>query len=165
MATGKESVETKRDELIVTRTFNAPVALVWKAFTDPEHLARWWGPKDFTAPSITLDFRVGGKYIYCMRAPDGQEFWSAGTFKEIIPLKKIVYTDSFSDDKGNVVPATHYGMGGDIPLEMQITQLFEESNGKTKLTLIHAGLPFGEMKEMTSAGWNESLDKLAATLK
>lgn len=155
----------EKNEIVITRVFNAPRTLVWKAWTDPKHLMRWWGPKNFTSPSCKMDFRVGGKYHFCMRSPEGQDFWSTGTYREIVPLEKIVCTDSFSDEKGNIVPASQYGMPADFPLELQVTIKFEEHEGKTKFTLHHVGIPVGEMKEMTSAGWNESFDKLAETLK
>jgi uncharacterized protein YndB with AHSA1/START domain len=99
-----------------------------------------------------------------MRSPDGQDFYSTGTYREIVLFEKIVCTDSFADAQGNVVPATHYGMSEDFPLEMLLTVTFEDYQGKTKMTLRHSGLPVGEMKEMTYAGWNESLDKLAKVL-
>ena len=97
-----------------------------------------------------------------MTSPDGQNFWNTGICKEIIPFKKIVWTDSFADEKGNKVPASHYGMP-DMPGELFVTILFEDQGGKTKLTIRHQGIPAGEMNDMTNAGWNESLDKLAAT--
>jgi uncharacterized protein YndB with AHSA1/START domain len=150
--------------LVITRVFDAPRALVWKAWTDPEHLMRWWGPKAFTAPVWKIDLRVGGKYLNCMRSPDGQDYWSTGVFREIVPTERLVFTDSFADADGNVVPASHYGMGDDWPLEMQVTVTFEEQAGKTKLTLRHAGMPVGEPGDMAEAGWNESFDKLAQEL-
>lgn len=155
--------ETLVNELVINRIFNAPVELVWKAWTNPEHMMRWWGPKGFTSPVCKLDFRVGGKYHFCMTSPGGQNFWNTGICKEIIPFKKIVWTDSFADEKGNKVPASYYGMD-DIPGELFVTILFEDQGGKTKLTIRHQGIPAGEMNDMTNAGWNESLDKLAATL-
>jgi uncharacterized protein YndB with AHSA1/START domain len=151
-------------EVIVTRVFNAPVELVWKAWTDPVHLMRWWGPKGFTSPTCKIDFKVGGKYHFCMRSPDGQDLWSTGTYREIIPLKKIVWTDSFADKDGNVVSGSVYGMDG-LPLEFHVTIWFEPQGNKTKFTVHHRGLPAGEMIEMTQAGWNESLDKLEASLQ
>jgi uncharacterized protein YndB with AHSA1/START domain len=151
-------------ELVITRVFDAPVDQVWKAWTDPEEIKKWWGPQHFTAPEIKHDLRVGGTYLYCMRSPDGQDFWSTGTFREIVPMERIVATDSFADAEGNVVPSSHYGMEG-FPLEMVTTVTFEEQDGKTKLTVRQAGLPAGEMAEQTEAGWNESLDKLEASLK
>jgi uncharacterized protein YndB with AHSA1/START domain len=158
--------EPAGQELVIERIFDAPRELVWRAWTDPERMKRWWGPKDFTAPHITIDLRVGGKYVFCMRGPDGNDFWSTGVYREIVPMERIVCTDCFADEKGIAVPATHYGMSADIPLEMLVTVTFEEyEGGKTKMTLTHVGLPEGEMKDMTGAGWNESFDKLAESLK
>lgn len=152
-------------ELVITRIFDAPRDLIWKAWTDPEHLKRWWGPKDFDSPACQLDLRVGGRYLFCMRSPDGQEFWSTGVYLEIVPLERLVYTDSFADAHGNVVSADHYGMAADFPLEMQVTITFEDYQGKTRMTLQHAGLPAGEMNDQTGAGWNESFDKLAESVR
>jgi uncharacterized protein YndB with AHSA1/START domain len=154
-----------KKELTITRIFDAPRELVWKAWTEPERFKRWWGPKDFTAPFCTIDLRVGGVYLNCMRWPDGKDYWSTGVYREIVPMERIVYTDSFADEKGNVVPATHYGMSADIPLEMLVTVTFEEQKGKTKMTLRHVGLPPGTHSDMANAGWNESFDKLAQSLK
>jgi uncharacterized protein YndB with AHSA1/START domain len=76
---------TKERELVITRIFDAPREKVWKAWTDPERVKRWWGPKDFTAPVIKIDLRVGGKYLYCMRSPEVKDFWSGGIFQEVVP--------------------------------------------------------------------------------
>lgn len=155
-------------DLVIKRELNAPREEVWKAWTDPEVVKRWWGPKGFTAPVSKIDLRVGGKYVYCMRGagPDGvvKDYWGTGVYREIVPLERIVCTDSFADENGSVVPASHYGMEGDWPLELQITVTFEEQEGKTRLTLRHAGIPAGQMSEMTEAGWNESFDKLSEVL-
>ena len=152
-------------EITITRVFDAPRELIWKAWTEPEEFMRWWGPKGFTSPACKIDLRVGGVYLACMRSPEGQDFWSTGTYREIVVPERIVYTDSFADAEGNVVPATHYGMGADIPLELLVTVTLEPYEGKTKLTLRHAGLPAGEMSDLTSAGWNESFDKLAEAVR
>ena len=156
--------EWRKQEVIITRIFNAPGELVWKAWTDPEHFKHWWGPKDFTSPFCKIDLRVGGKYLNCMRSPKGQDFWTTGVYREIVPLERIVYTDSFADTEGNVVPATYYGMSADFPLETLVTVTFEDYEGKTIMTLKHVDLPIGEMSEQTGAGWNESFDKLAKSL-
>jgi uncharacterized protein YndB with AHSA1/START domain len=162
-------VTTKTDEgvLVIERVFDAPRELVWKAWTDPEMAMRWWGPKGFTAPSCQIDFRVGGKSLFAMQSPDyneGRPIWSTGVYKEIVPLERIVTTDCFADENGNVVPASHYGMTDDFPLEMLVTVTFEDLGGKTKMTLRHEGLPAGETLEGAGSGWNESFDKLAASL-
>ena len=152
-------------ELVITRVFDAPREAVWKAWTDPERMKLWWGPKGFTAPVINIDFRVGGTILSCMRSPEGRDFWGTGVYREIVPLERIVVTDSFADEHGVVVPATHYGMGSDFPLELLVTTTFEAVEGKTRMTLKHAGLPAGGMLDQTRTGWNESFDKLAEILK
>ena len=154
-----------QQEPVITRVFDAPRELVWKAWTEPDRLMQWWGPKGFTAPVCEIDLRVGGKYLNCMRSPEGKDYWSTGVYREIVPLERIVCTDSFADEHGNVVPATHYGMSPDFPLEMLVTVTFEEHEGKTTMTLRHVGIPAGEMRELTGAGWNESFDKLAESLR
>ncbi|AOP33101.1 ATPase [Leptospira tipperaryensis] len=153
------------NEVVVTRIFDAPRELVFKAWTDPEHLVRWWGPKNFTSPACRNDFRVGGKYVFGMRSPEGQEFWSTGIYLEIVIPEKIVYSDSFADEKGNQVSASHYGITGEFPEETTVSLTFEEVGDKTKLTLKHIGLPTGEISEMTKASWNEMIDKLNESLK
>ena len=158
----------KTKDVVITRIFNAPREKVWKAWTEPEHLKKWWGPKDFTAPHIKTDLRPGGKFLYCMRGPAGSEFdkdmWSGSTFKEIIPMEKIVATDHFADEHGNVVSPKDFGMPGEWPEEMVVTATFEDAGpGKTKLTLVHTGHSV-EMADMAKGGWNESLDKFAAAL-
>ncbi|MGH2452880.1 MAG: SRPBCC family protein [bacterium] len=167
MATIGSSPATKaaEGELVITRVFDAPRELVWKAWTEPERFKRWWGPKDFTAPFCTIDLRVSGTYLYSMRSPEGQEYWSTGVYREIIPMERLVYTDSFADEKGNVVPATHYGLNAGYPSEFLVTVTFEDDDGRTKMTLRHAGLPAGEDRDSAEAGWNESFDKLAESLR
>jgi uncharacterized protein YndB with AHSA1/START domain len=165
-STGSSTITERGIE--IERVFDAPVELVWTAWTDEEHFKRWWGPRGFTAPVARIDFRVGGKFFGAMQSPDfnnGEPIWSTGVYREIVPFERIVCTDSFADKDGNVVPATEYGMGDDIPLEMLLTITFEDIGGKTKMTLRHEGLPAGEMSEGASQGWNESLDKLAESLR
>jgi uncharacterized protein YndB with AHSA1/START domain len=156
---------TAGQEIVITRIFDAPRELVFQAWTDPEHVMRWWGPEMFTAPACKIDLRVGGVYHFCMKAPDGQQFWNTGVYKEIIPPERIVYTDSFADEQGNVVPAAYYGMPGEWPRELLVTVTFEDQGDKTRLTLRQSGIPAGQMVELTVAGWNGSFDKLAASLK
>jgi uncharacterized protein YndB with AHSA1/START domain len=161
----KTILTKNRAELVITRILNAPRELVWRAWTEPAYVMRWWGPKLFTAPVARIDLRVGGKYLNAMRSPEGQDFWSTGTYREIIPGEKIVSTDNFADEQGNIVPASQYGMSGDWPSELLVTVSFEDYGGKTKLILRHEGIPAGEMREMTKAGWNESFDKLETLLQ
>ena len=153
-------------ELTITRVFDAPRELVWKAWTEPERVKRWWGPKGFTSPVIKIDLRVGGEYLSCMRSPEGQDFWSKGIFREIVAPERLVMTDSFADKEGNTVPASYYGMSGDWPLEMLVIVTFEEQEGKTKLTLKHSGIEgiSDTDRDNMEQGWSQSFDKLAVYL-
>ena len=150
-------------EVVITRVFDAPRDLVWKAWTEPEHLMRWWGPEHFTAPMCRVDLRMGGKFVYCMRSPEGQDFWNTGVFFRIATPEIIVCTMSFADEHGDQVPASHYGMPGNWPEAILLTVTLEELEGKTRLTVREAGIP-REMSEMAEAGWKTSLDKFADVL-
>ena len=153
-----------QNDIVIHRVFNLPKRVVWAALTEPEYFKKWWGPKGFTCPSSKMEARVGGKYLSCMRGPDGKEFWSTGEVKELIPERKLVVTDSFSDEKGNIKPASEYGMPGNWPKELLITVYLEEADGATKMKLKHQGIP-NEMREDCIKGWNESFDKLEKNLK
>src|ERR1035437_104802 len=152
-------------KISITRYFNASCELVWKTWTEPEHITRWWGPQNFTSPFCNIDFRIGGVFLFCMLSPEGRDYWNTGIFREIVYPSRIVCTDCFADQRGNIVSASFYGMNADFPLEMLWTITLEEINGNTKFTLIHSGLPSGEMNDMTKQGWDQSLDKFAETLK
>jgi uncharacterized protein YndB with AHSA1/START domain len=152
-----------REELVITRVLDAPREAVWKAWTDPTRFMLWWGPKGFISPACKIDLRVGGKYLACMRSPEGQEYWSTGVYREIVPRVKLVYTDNFSDANGNVVPASHYAMQGDWPSELLVTVTFEEDGRKTIMTLRHVGIPPETIIDC-EAGWSGSFDKLAGIL-
>jgi uncharacterized protein YndB with AHSA1/START domain len=147
------------NDIVINKVFNLPLNAVWLAWTEPEHLKKWWGPKGFTCPSSQIEAKVGGKYLNCMRGSDGKEYWSTGEVKEFIPERKLVITDSFADEKGNIRSASDYGMPGNWPKELLITVYFEEADGATKMKLRHQGVP-GEVREDCIKSWNESFDKL-----
>lgn len=152
-------------ELVINRIFDARKDQVWKIWTDPEFIKLWWGPKDFTAPHIKNDFRIGGKYHFAMKDPKGKLYWSTGVYKDIRYLEKIVATDSFADEKGNVVPASYYEMPAELANELLITVTFDDQGDKTKMTLRHKDFPDGEMLDSCRNGWSESLDKFEAVLR
>lgn len=158
--THQESYAGDGKSLKISRVFNAPLDKVWRRWTNPDEFMCWWGPKEFTSPYAKLDVRPGGKYLASMRGPDGKEYWSTGTYREIIEPNRLVYTDSFSDEYGNIVPATYYGMSGEIPQEMEVEVKFEDLGGKTRMTLEHCGLPVGEDLNNAKEGWQQSFDKL-----
>jgi len=149
--------------ITIQRVFNLPIATVWKAWTDPETFKKWWGPKAYTCPACSIDLKVGGKYLNSMRPENGKDIWGTGIYQEIIPQKKLVYTDSFADSDGNVVSSTYYNMP-EMPLELLVTVELEEVAGKTTMTLQHNGLP-EEIADECIKGWQSSFDKLEANLK
>lgn len=157
-----ETTKSKTNVLSIKRTFNAPLGKIWKAWSDPETFKKWWGPQNYTCPEVTIDFKVGGKIHACMKdKKSGKETWSIGTYKEIVPDRKIVVTDSFSDENGNIISATEAGMKGmeDFPQTLLVTINLMENNGKTDLSLTHEGIPEG-MQDDCRKGWQESLDKM-----
>jgi uncharacterized protein YndB with AHSA1/START domain len=149
--------------ITIQRVFNLPVADVWKAWTDPESFKKWWGPATYSCPSCRIDLKEGGSYLYCMRSAGGKDIWGTGIYEEIIPQKKLVYTDSFADSDGNVVSSSYYDMP-EMPLEVLVTVEFEEVAGKTTMVLQHNGLP-EEMADECIKGWQSSFDKLEANVK
>ena len=155
-------------DLVLTRVFDAPIDAVWKAWTDPQQVMRWWGPTGFTSPSCKIDFRVGGKFLFCMRAPKdfqgGQDFYTAGVYKKIVPLKLIEFTQALADKDGNRVDPATMGMPPDFPREIPSALAFKRVGNKTELTAIEYGWTVGQMRDMSEAGLSQCLDKLAAML-
>lgn len=151
-------------DLVIHRVLDLPVSKVWKAITETEEFKKWWGPEGFTCPSSKMEAKVGGKYLNCMKGPDGKEYWSTGTVKELDPEKKLVVTDSFSDENGNIKNASELGIPGKWPIQLLITFELEEADGATKLVLHHEGIP-QEMYDECKQGWNESFDKMEQNIK
>ena len=143
------------------RILNAPVEAVWKAWSTLDMAKQWWGPKNFTCPEGTMDFREGGKYVLAMVYPDGKKVeWCAGEYLEIVPNEKIVSSDYFSDEAGSKVLPSTYGHDGQWPSECYVTVTFEElSNNRCRMSLVHEGVPKKEHDGCVQ-GWSQSLDKL-----
>jgi uncharacterized protein YndB with AHSA1/START domain len=153
------------ERMVVTRIFDAPRELVWKAWTDPKYVMQWWGPKDCTAPFCEMDFRVGGKFLFCMRAPDGQEFWNGGEYHEIVLHEKVVFSMYFSDPDGNKVEAAQYGIEHEAVADAYDVITFEDfGNGQTKLTFIGNETMESAKNSGQLEGMNQVLDKFAAVV-
>jgi uncharacterized protein YndB with AHSA1/START domain len=165
MATEGSTAESREaEEIVIVRKFLVSRELVWTAWSGPERFQCWWGPKGFTTPSCRIDLRVGGSYLACMRSPEGKDYWSTGVYIKVNPQKEIAFTDSFSDEQGNVVPASRYGLEGDWPREMLVMASFEEEGIGTRMTLRHVGVPARFAKDCET-GWGESFDKLEECLE
>jgi uncharacterized protein YndB with AHSA1/START domain len=137
--------------LVLTRTLAAPRSLVFKAWTEPEHLVRWWGPAGFTLPSCETDFRPGGEYRFCMRAPDGTDHWVWGEYLEITEPERLVFTWHRTDE-----PGLRQG------LRNVVTVTLEDCAGRTRLTLHHESFQTVADHEGHRGGWTECLARLSA---
>lgn len=152
--------ETER--MTLTRVFDAPRELLWNVWTDPLYRVQWWGPKGFTSPVCNMDFRVGGKFRCCMKAPDGQEFWNAGEYHQIVPHEKIVSSMYFSDPEGNKVEPPFYGVEHEAIEDAYDVTLFTVlENGQTQLTFVGNESMESAKSSGQLEGWNEIFDKFA----
>jgi uncharacterized protein YndB with AHSA1/START domain len=121
----KVTANPEKREIIVERTFDAPRELVWKAWTEPERLAQWWGPRNWQTTIKEFDLRPGGSLFYVIEGPDGMKSWSRSVYQEIVPPERLVYRDNFADKDGNTLPG--------MP-RMTISNEFTEHGGKTTVT-------------------------------
>ncbi len=158
-----------KEDLVVTRIIDAPIELVWRSWTDPEYVMKWWGPKYYTSPSCKKDFREGGKYIFCMRAPKeqgGQDNYTAGVYKKIVPLERIEFTQGLSDQDGNPIDPAQVGMPPDFPEEIRMVVTFKRvRHDMTELTVTEYDWPVSQMLVYSYAGLQQSIDKQVESLK
>jgi uncharacterized protein YndB with AHSA1/START domain len=150
-------------QIVATRTFNAPVSLVWQVWTDPELVMRWWGPQYFTSPSARMDFREGGTSIVCMRAPEnfgGKDTYSIWQYTKIIPMQTIEFIQNLADKDGNRMKPTDLGMPPDFPEDILTVVTFVDlGNNTTKMTVTeHADM--GSMSEFAKLGLEQCMDKI-----
>jgi uncharacterized protein YndB with AHSA1/START domain len=159
------SDEKSGQSLVIERTLDAPPELVWKMWTEPQHLAAWYGPGGATIPVAKMDVRVGGIRLLCMEmtTPDGtMQMWFTGEYLEVIENQRLVYTDSMSDENGNVKSAEQMGMPEGHPTTTEVrVELEHLPGGGTRMVLTHLGVAAGSPG---AAGWAMALDKLAANL-
>jgi uncharacterized protein YndB with AHSA1/START domain len=152
-------------QIEVTRTFNAPIEMVWKIWTDPELVKRWWGPKQFTSPVAKIDFREGGRSLVSMKAPKemgGQEFYSIWAYEKIIALETIVFIQSLADQHGNKTDPTTVGMPADFPTDIRTVVNFKEmAASKTEMTVTEYA-EFGSISNFAQLGLEQSMEKMVA---
>jgi uncharacterized protein YndB with AHSA1/START domain len=157
-------------DFVMSRVFDAPRDLLWKCFTDPERMKQWWGPKGFKVIASDMDLRVGGTYHYGMKAPDGAPMWGLFTYREIVPQQRLIFVNSFSDEK---VGVTRHPGHDKWPLYLLSTFTFEDaSGGKTRFTVRWQTLDatpeeqnvFDTMHASMTQGWGGTMDQLEAYL-
>jgi hypothetical protein len=160
----------KREDLVVKRIIDAPLEMVWKAWTEPQHVMRWWGPKYYTSPSCEIDLREGGKYVFAMQAPQEQGVGEANASVASqrqggqVHYSSGVYQKSLSDKDGNPVDPASIGMPPDFPQGMLIAIEFRAKGEFTELTITEYDWPVGDMYVYSLAGMHQSIDKLAESL-
>jgi uncharacterized protein YndB with AHSA1/START domain len=159
---------TAKQNIVVTRVIGAPPEQVWKSWTRPELIMQWWGPRSYTSPSCEIDLREGGRYVFCMRAPEeqgGSAHYTAGTYQKIIPLEMVEFTSGMADKNGNKIDPVQVGMPPDFPDEIRTIVTFKELvEGVTEVTITEHDWGVGPMSVFSLIGWHQSMDKLAASL-
>jgi uncharacterized protein YndB with AHSA1/START domain len=155
-AKSTEGVRTTDRDIIITRQFDAPRDLLWKVWTEPAHVEKWWGPEGFSTKVNELDLKPGGRSSYVMIGPDGTEYPGNGVFKEIVEGQSFTTTDEFGEEFDS--------KGADLPQGMVLTVTFEDLGDRTGVTL-HIAHPTPEDRKKHEEmgvidGWNSSLDCL-----
>jgi uncharacterized protein YndB with AHSA1/START domain len=166
-ARNEPTTESAGPDFVITRVFDAPRGLVFRAWTDPRHLARWWGPHGFTNPVCELDARPGGAWRIVMRGPDGQEHPAKGVYREVVEPERLVLTidhSELSEEWHDLVNPARDKSKGKPALEALTTVTFEEHGGKTRLTIrlrFESPEVRGLLEKLGMAeGWSQSLERL-----
>jgi uncharacterized protein YndB with AHSA1/START domain len=158
------------EDFIIARVFDAPRELVWRAFTEPQRLQQWQGPKGTATVAAKMDFRPGGTFHYGMRAPDGGVMWGKSVYREIDAPRRLVWVNSFSDEAGGI---TRHPLSASWPLEMLTTVTFDEPlDGQTGVTIRWSPINATQAEQETfdaghdsmRQGWGGTLDQLASYL-
>lgn len=165
MQPSASSPATSSREVIIMRTFDAPPEQVFGWWTEPGRLMRWWAPKGWTTAYCTVDLRPGGLFHYCMRSPDGSDFWGRGIYREIAAPQRLVYVDACSDKEGRLVEPVRYGLSAGYPSETLVTVTFARQEDKTRVTLRHDIPEATAERSGIQQGWTEMLDRLEAALE
>ena len=158
------------DSFVISRTFDAPRDLVWRAWTEPDRMAKWFGPKGVTIMHSKNDLRPEGVYHYGMQTPDGKQIWGKWIYREILKPKRLVFVTSFSDPKGGI---TRHPMAPEWPLEMLSTITFDENDGRTTVTVQWAPINasaaerkvFADSHASMNGGWSGTFEQLESYLK
>jgi uncharacterized protein YndB with AHSA1/START domain len=154
--------QDSQDTVVIERSFDAPVERIWQMWTDPELFKVWYGPSGASIPVANMDVRVGGTRVVCMEveSPNGpMQMWFTGEYREVVANERLVYTESMSDEHGNVSSPADMGMPDGHPTTTEIHVELMDIGGRTKMVLTHVGIP---SDSPGAAGWSMALDKLVA---
>ena len=151
-----------QDAVVIERTFDAPVQLIWQMWTDPQHFAAWYGPDGATIPVAKMDVRVGGERLVSIevQTPNGPlQMWFTGDYREVVDNQRLVYTEAMSDEHGTVLSPADIGMPDGHPTTTEIHVELEVVDGGTKMVMTHLGIP---TDSPGAAGWTMAFTKLLA---
>lgn len=152
----------KQHAVVIERHLDAPIDLVWRMWTDPDHFKEWYGPDGAVIPVAKMDVRVGGARLVCMEmpTPDGPlQMWFGGEYLEVVIGERLVYSEFMCDESGRLLPPAEMGLPEDHPTTTTVTIELEDADGRTKMVMTHAGIP---SDSPGAAGWTMALDKLRA---
>jgi uncharacterized protein YndB with AHSA1/START domain len=151
-----------RDAVVIERIFDAPVDLIWEMWTVPERFKAWYGPDGATIPVAKMDVRVGGSRLMCMEVstPSGPiQMWFTGEYRDVVENERLVYTESMSDENGNVSSPSDMGMPEGHPMTTEVRVELMDVDGRTRMVLTHSGIP---SDSPGAAGWAAAFDKLTS---
>ena len=152
-------------DMVVTRTLDAPRERVWQAWSDPDQVMKWWGPQGFTSPMCRMDFREGGTTLVSMRSDQGWELVNSWAYRSIEPMERIEFVQGFADGDGNPLTPADVGLPPAIPEEVRHVLTFSAVDDATTELRVHEfGYPDEQIIEVSRAGMEQVLDKLAAML-
>lgn len=138
------AIEQSDTELTFTQVLNAPRELVFRAFSQSEHVRQWWGPEGWAMPVCTIDFRPGGTWLYCIRNAEGEEHWAQALYREIASPSRIVFTDNMVDAQGNLI--------ADFPSRL-VTVTFDNLDGRTRLRVHVQVESAADLKKLVEMGF------------
>jgi uncharacterized protein YndB with AHSA1/START domain len=154
------STKTSEEMVLITRLIDAPRALVFKAWTDPEHLKRWHAPHGCTIHFSWIDVREGGGFLSCIRNPNFPDCWCLGTYLEIVEPERLVYTMATADGAGRLISPASIGMDPEWPAKTTVTITFTDKNEKTNITIQQTALESVAKRTGAYPSWIQMLDRL-----
>ena len=162
----QQPTQATTHQVRIVRAFDAPVESVWNAWTRPEQVVRWWGPTGFTCPLARMDVREGGTSLVCMRSPDGHDLYNTWTYRTVSPPQQLEFVQHFADQHGNQRNPGELGLPPDLPPEVPHVLTFRAvGDQQTELTITEYGYPSQQLVELSRAGMQQVLDKLAGSLQ
>jgi uncharacterized protein YndB with AHSA1/START domain len=150
-----------QESVVIERSFEAPIDLIWRMWTEPDHFKAWYGPQGAAIPVAKMDVRVGGRRLVGMEmeTPNGlMQMWFTGTDREVVENERLVYTESMSDESGKLLSASDMGMPEGHPTTTEVIIELKEVGGHTTMVMTHVGIP---KDSPGAAGWTMAFDKLA----